>query len=56
MEVEDIVDNDNDNDNDDDDDNDNNKVVAAILPTGKSLAPKHGHMHELRGLETLVDK
>ena len=51
-----IVDNDNDNDNDDDNDNDNNKVVGAMLPTGKSVGPKNGHMHELWGLETLVDK
>ena len=60
-----IVDNDNDNDNDDDNDNDNdndndgndnNKVVGAMLPTGKLLGPKNGHMHELWGLETLVDE
>ena len=49
-----IVDNDNDNGNDND--NDNNKVVGAMLPTGKSVGPKNGHMHELWGLETLVDK
>ena len=48
-----IIDNDNDNDNDG---NDNNKVVGAMLPTGKSLGPKNGHMHELWGPETLVDE
>ena len=52
-----IVDNDNDHDdNDNDNDNDNNKVVGAMLPTGKSLGPKNGLMHDLWGLETLVDE